>query len=120
MITEQDLNAAIAECQGERDPNANTCIKLAAFYTIKNELYGKNSEPVVRGMPQYSTAPPPVEPARRVDTKTTVDFQSDSEFGQMIRERNISEVLALIDELMEALQVRDPRLYDCFMDRLEK
>ena len=39
MITEQDLQEAIAECQGERHPNANTCMKLAAFYTIKNELY---------------------------------------------------------------------------------
>lgn len=117
MITEQDLNAAIAECQGERNPNANTCIKLAAFLTIKSELFGNVGQ--FAGMPQYSTAPPPVEPARRVESPA-VDYQSDSEFGQMIRGRNVSEVLALIDELMEALQVRDPRLYDCFMDRLEK
>ena len=34
MITEQDLLEAIAECQGQRNPNANTCIKLAAYYII--------------------------------------------------------------------------------------
>ncbi len=50
MITAQDLQEAIAECQGERNPNANTCIKLAAFLTIEREMYG---EP-----PEYSYAPP--------------------------------------------------------------
>ena len=35
MITEMDLQEAIAECQGKRNPNADTCIKLAAFYIIK-------------------------------------------------------------------------------------
>ena len=38
MITEQDLLSAIAECQGERNPNANTCIKLAAYYTILDNI----------------------------------------------------------------------------------
>ena len=48
MITEKDLQEAIAECQGERSPNASTCIKLAAFYTIKEHLYPdqvKNTDP---------------------------------------------------------------------------
>ena len=44
MITEKDLQEAIAECQGERNPNANTCIKLAAFYTIRNELFGNSDK----------------------------------------------------------------------------
>ena len=39
MITEQDLRQAIAECQGERNPDARTCIKLAAYLTIKEHLY---------------------------------------------------------------------------------
>ena len=42
MITEKDLLEAIAECQGERNPNANTCIKLAAYYTILDHLSDKN------------------------------------------------------------------------------
>ena len=51
MITEQDLREAIAECQGQRNPNANTCIKLAAFLTIQRELYGKEQEDEPNVMP---------------------------------------------------------------------
>ena len=41
MITEKDLQEAIAEGQGQRNPNANTCIKLAAFLTIRKEMFGE-------------------------------------------------------------------------------
>ena len=34
MITRKDLIEAIEKCQGQKNPNANTCIKLAAYYTI--------------------------------------------------------------------------------------
>lgn len=40
MIKLEDLEEAIAECQGQRNPNADTCIKLAAFYTIKRKCLG--------------------------------------------------------------------------------
>ena len=62
MITVDELKAAIAEMQGERNPNAQTCIKLAAYYTILNELQGN---PDTSG---YSSAPAP-EPV-----KETVDY----------------------------------------------
>ena len=44
MIREEDLQEAIAECQGQRNPNANTAIKLAAFYTIRRELFGEGKD----------------------------------------------------------------------------
>ena len=44
MITEKDLQEAIAECQGQRNPTTSTCIKLAAFYTIRRELFGEEKE----------------------------------------------------------------------------
>ena len=56
MITLDDLEAAIAECEGERNPNANTCIKLAAYYTILNEKQGKP--------PVYSYSAEPVSPVK--------------------------------------------------------
>ena len=62
MITEKDLMEAIAECQGQRNPNANTCIKLAAYYTILNNLQAtaeKSSVVVSKNeTPAYSYAPP--------------------------------------------------------------
>ena len=53
MITERDLLEAIDECNGARSPNANTCIKLAAFYIILDHLYGDE--------PTYSKAEEPAE-----------------------------------------------------------
>ena len=49
MITENDLQEAIAECEGVRNPTANTCLKLAAFYTIKDKLYPEPQIEPVRG-----------------------------------------------------------------------
>ena len=105
MITERDLSEAIAECQGERNPNASTCIKLAAFYTIKRELYGHE--------PTYSHAAAPAEPA---DTRTR--YNSGTEFSRTISGRDMSEVLPVIDELVEAVRVLMPRLYDGLMRKL--
>lgn len=110
MITEKDLQEAIAECQGERNPNANTCIKLAAFYTIKNELFGK-TDPPDNG---YSYA---VEPAEPVDTH--IEYTSDTEFSQMINGRNPEDVWPIIDELMSTIRVLMPRLYDGVMLKLQ-
>ena len=60
MITEHDLQAAIAECQGKRNPDASTCIKLAAFYTIRNHLFPETPEkqgPVTQERYSYAPAP---------------------------------------------------------------
>lgn len=116
MITQQDLQAAIAECIGERNPNANTCIKLAAYYTIQNELYG-NSDKLENQQPQieqaYSYAPPPDE------VETTIDYESDTEFGRTVTGRKAADVWPLIDELVETVRIVNPRLYAGFMRKLE-
>jgi len=112
VITEQDLQEAIAECQGQRNPNANTCIKLAAFYMIRNELYGKSDEPPTQN---YSFSPPPED-----QPETYIDFNSDSEFSQVVNGMDSSRVWVVIDELMETLQVINPRLYDGVIRKLEE
>lgn len=105
MITVQDLEAAIAECQGQRNPNANTCIKLAAYYTILNQMQGKEPQEI----PAYSFAAEPVK---------GVDYSSDTEFYDRIAQKPPEEVYAIMDELMTALQVVNPRLYNSVMRKL--
>ena len=107
MITERDLEQAIAECQGERNPNAQTCIKLAAFYTIKHELFGKAEQ-----LPGYSYAAPAT-----VDTQ--IEYTSDTEFSRMIDGRNPDDVWPVMDELMSTIEVLMPRLYDGVMRKLQ-
>ena len=106
MITERDLTAAIAECQGKRNPDAKTCMMLAAFYIIKREMFGEEKEVEH----SYSYAPAP-------DQKT-IEMESDTEFARAVDGREQQDVLPVIDELMSTLYVIQPRLYNAVMDKL--
>lgn len=108
MITRQDLEQAIAECQGERNPNANTCIKLAAFLTIKRELFGEEKQ--VEQFPAYSYAPAPI--------RNTIEIDSGSEFARVIDGRDQQEIMPVLDELMDTIHIIQPRLYDAVMNKL--
>jgi len=99
MITEKDLKEAIAECQGVKNPNADTCIKLAAFYTIYDHLYPQEE------MPKYSYQAP-VE-----NVENVIDYYSDTDFGKAIDGRNAWEIWEIMDDLMSALQLLNPSLY---------
>lgn len=110
MITEQDLREAIAECEGVPKPSANTCIKLAAFYTILQYMTGKSdveTSPIYR-TPQYSMA---VEP--------TIQY-SDSEFSQLTERKGISKTFVIMDELMDTLMVLNPSLYNSVIRKISE
>ena len=109
MITEKDLQEAIAECRGQRNPNANTCIKLAAYLTIQRELFGETvGESTDMVLPEYSYASPPI------------NYPEDSPFGRIIDGKNIEDVIPLIDELIETIQLINPRLYEGFLRKLRE
>lgn len=94
MITRKDLKDAIAKCQGQKNPNANTCIKLAAYYTIL--------EHTPENVSDYSFASDP----------------SDSEFMRVIECKKVDDVFTALDDMMEELQSVAPRLYYETMERL--
>lgn len=106
MITEQDLQAAIAECEGQRNPNANTCIKLAAFYTIRDHLFPQEQDHFADvGKMVYSGASEP-------------EYEGKSEFAQAVKGWSVAELMPVVDELMTALSVLNPRLYQSVMRRV--
>lgn len=110
MITLEDLDAAIAECQGERNPNANTCIKLAAYYTIRDNLAQK-TEPQDFGA---SYAPAPViDVAERY-----VDYHRNTELSKLIDGKEAYPVWEVMDELMQTLRVILPQLYTGTMQKI--
>lgn len=109
LITEQDLIEAIAECQGQRNPNSSTCIKLAAFYTILDHVRERDTkEPVQSG---YSFSPPPVT--------DTVTYQGDSDFSNLVHGMDSNVAWSIVDELMDTLSVTNPRLYKGVLRRIE-
>ena len=105
MITEQELLEAIAECQGQRNPNANTCIKLASYYIIQDHM---KEEPKMSEIPTYSFASAPESV-----------YNSDTEFGQAVQRMDLHDVLAVMDELMTTLSVINPMLYNGVMRKLD-
>ena len=112
MITEMDLQEAIAECQGQRNPTASTCIKLAAFYTIRKELFGEGKEAVqLPPQPSYSYA-------MQTESEPIIENDSDSEFARVIDGRPQREIWPLMDEMMDTIRAIHPRLYNAVMDRL--
>lgn len=107
MIREEDLREAIAECEGARNPNAGTCMKLAAYYAILNQKFGSHETQSIPS-PQYSFAAEP-----------EIIF-GDSEFSQLVEEKGISKCFPVIDEMMGALEMVIPKLYNATMRKLEE
>lgn len=101
MIKRDDLIESIAECEGVKNPNAHTCIMLAAFYTILDHMDNKDVG--------YSFAPAPQE---------EITYDSGSEFLKAVRGKDINQLLEIMDELMTTLQVLYPRLYDGVMIKI--
>lgn len=101
MITPQDLKAAIAECEGIRNPDARTCIKLAAYYQLLDRK--ENADP----LPQYS-----------FENRAEIPY-SNSEFSQAVEQVGIDKVFPVIDELMEMLYVTNRPLYESVMRKIE-
>lgn len=93
LITRKDLLDAIEKCQGQKNPNANTCIKLAAYYTILDHTPEDSN---------YLYSGP------------------SSEFMDYVRRGKSDEVMMIMDELMEELQAANSRLYYETMERLKR
>lgn len=106
MITEMDLQQAILECQGQRNPTANTCIKLAAYLIIQKELYGEKAEQPAVVEHSYLPAPEQIVTA------------SETPFARAIDRQEQKIVLPVLDELMSTLQAIQPRLYNAVMEKL--
>lgn len=111
MITERDLKEAIAECEGERRPGASTCMKLAAFYAVKDRLYpGGGAAAERRPSAAYMDAGP----------QGAIRYDSGSEFSRLVDGRMPEDVLPVMDELMDALSAVNPRLYGFAIRKLRE
>lgn len=102
MITEKELMEAIKECETEPVTLAKIS-KLADFYTVYDHLFGM---PVDDG---YSYAG---------NVENVIQTNGDTEFLSTVNGKDAEKVLAVIDELLEAVKLLQPRMYDGVLRRL--
>lgn len=105
MITKREIDGAIRECE-DAPVSYQMCAKLATFYTIRDHLYEEEIEE-------------PREIEHSYDPPPQVDDYGDSDFLQAIQGRDQTDMWLLMDELMEAVQVTNPRLYDGVMRKIK-
>ena len=109
MIKENELLDAIAECQGIRNPNANTCIKLASYYVIHDHMFKDQPDERADYSNRYSFDPPKDQEFK---------YSSETEFGQIIGDVDWTDAMKILDELVTTLKVMQPRLYEAVIRRL--
>lgn len=118
MITERDIDQAIAECQADRDPRAWTCIRLAAFLIIKRELFGGPEQlptgyhlPLIQGA-SFATATQSTE-------EQTIHYTSKTAFGKAIDGKRAADIWPIIDELMSITHDLYPQIHDRVMELVQ-
>lgn len=103
----KEIEWAISELEGE-ETSKSGYILLAALYTCRNQMMGV---PAPQQAVAYSEAAPVVE---------TLERYGDSEFLQAVEGKDSGAAWAIMDELMETLQVVNQRAYDSVMRKLER
>lgn len=110
MITLDDLDEAIAELQGRRAPTSTDCIKLAAYYIIKDNLTPEKPSEMPSETPLYSRAEPS-------EAETIINYKFNNQaLNDSLNGRTSDYAYWLLDELMTACSVLDMRLYS-FIER---
>ena len=98
MYTKAELQNAINELQGGAHTLVN-CEKLAALYTVLDHI-------------------DPLD--KKVIERDEIGEYGKSDFLQMIAGKPEKEVFNLIDELVDALAVFNPKLHTNFFDKLRE
>lgn len=92
MIDENELLEAMDEC--EKAPlTGSKCEKLACLYVIYDHLFG----------------------VKKTEKKT---INKVTPFLTAISGKDITEVLEVVDELMDGLSVIQPKLYEAFLSKI--
>ena len=106
MITEKDLLLSIDDCLQEPITGSKRSV-LADLIIIQNYLFGEPIEDN-RG---YSYE-------NRVE-KSIIQTNSDAEFLQLVNGKDINSVLDVMQELMEAIKILQPRMYDSVLTKIQ-
>lgn len=108
MLDPKEIDIEIARLEyGESSYPAYA--KLATLYTIKNQM-NQSEQPEQVPVQAYSFSPSP-------ESAYTGRY-GDSEFLREIEGRDIEDVFQVMDDLMDTLQVANPRVYNGVMRKI--
>lgn len=96
MITKKDLEKAIIQCESAPTSYQN-CEKLATFYTILDHM----------------------KKPQEIKAQETIMEQGESDFLQAVQGLPVDEMLSIMDELMDATLIANPRLYQGVMRKIK-
>ena len=106
MFTKAELIDAINQLEDGKHSIQN-CERLAAIYTVLDHLYGEETD---RG---YSYD-------NKVEAESTIGNYGEYQFLSLIADKPVVKIWHLIDELVEALRVLNPRLLNNFLDKINE
>lgn len=96
MISIEEIEKTISELEG-RDTSFANCEKLAYLYIVRDHLKG------------YQMPAP-----------SALGNYGESEFLHEVDGKNSREVWAIVDELMQTLEVVNPRVYRSVIEKISK
>ena len=116
MITEKNLQEAIAYYNGKLDPSPQDAIMLAACYMLQDRMFPQEQTR------SYSLpiAPPETQYGYSGAARDTVGEYGDSDFLLAVSEKNPAAAWEIIDGHMENLRAVNPRAYEGVMERLRR
>ena len=114
MFTKYELLDGISELMEGKNTIQN-CEKLAAIYTVLDHLYPENAEKTALNVQNEGYS---YDNKVETESKPVVGRYGNSEFLQAVAGNDIKNVLLLMNELMDAITVLNPRLYDSVIRRL--
>lgn len=105
MFTQAELIDAIDQIENGKHSIQN-CERLAAIYTVLDHLYGEHEEMPITG---YSND-------NKIESE--VGLYGESEFLETVAGKSAKDAWLLMNELIEALTVLNPRLTSNFFEKL--
>lgn len=105
MFTQAELEDAVNELLDGKHSIQN-CERLAAVYIVLDHLYGEEK--------------PMIQASNDNKTESEIGYYGASDFLKTVAGKSAKEVWRLMDELVEAVTVLNPRLMSNFYDKLER
>ncbi len=96
MLSLESIEQSITELES-RDTSFANCERLAWLYIVHDHLKGYNVSP-----------------------EAIIEMNGSSDFIKMVNGKNPSKIMPVLDELMDAVKMLHPALYDAAMQKLKE